>query len=75
MEYIQAGRFLSGYDENEDLRYLIDHLGTKTFMYASDYPHSDAEWERVHNTKELKTLSIEEKSAILGNNAARFYKI
>lgn len=75
MEYVQSGRFLSGYDEDEDLRYLIDHLGTKSFMYASDYPHSDAEWGRVHNTKALETLSAQEKSAILGDNAARFYKI
>lgn len=75
MEYIREGRFLTGYDEDEDLRYLIDHLGPKTFMYASDYPHGDTEWERVHNTKALERLSVEEKSAILGDNAARFYKI
>lgn len=75
MEYIEEGRFLSGYDEDEDLRYLLDRLGLKTFMYASDYPHSDTEWDRVHNTKALKTLSNEEKNAILGDNAARFYKM
>jgi predicted TIM-barrel fold metal-dependent hydrolase len=75
MDYIQSGRFLSGYDEDEDMRYLIDHLGAKTFMYASDYPHSDTEWDRVPNTKKLKSLGDEEKGAILGNNAARFYKI
>jgi predicted TIM-barrel fold metal-dependent hydrolase len=44
-------------------------------MYASDYPHSDTEWERVPSTKALETISAEEKSAILGENAARFYKI
>lgn len=75
MEYIQSGRFLSGYDEHEDLRYLIDHLGAKTFMYASDYPHGDTEWERARETKTLSTLSDTEKSAILGDNAARFYKL
>ena len=72
-EYIQSGRFLSGYSEHEDLRYLIDHLGPRTFMYASDYPHGDTEWERVHETRELTTLTQEEKDDILGNNAARFY--
>ena len=75
MEYIQNGRFLSGYDEQEDLRYLIDHLGAKTFMYASDYPHGDTEWERVHETMKLDNLSEPEKSAILADNAARFYNI
>jgi predicted TIM-barrel fold metal-dependent hydrolase len=75
MEYIKSGRFLTGYDEHEDLRYLIDRLGAKTFMYASDYPHSDTEWERVPSTKALETISAEEKSAILGENAVRFYKI
>ncbi len=44
-------------------------------MYASDYPHSDTEWERVASTEELETISAEEKSAILRENAARFYKI
>jgi predicted TIM-barrel fold metal-dependent hydrolase len=75
MEYIQSGRFLSGYDEHEDLRYLIDHLGARTFMYASDYPHGDTEWERVHETMKLDNLSEPEKSAILADNAARFYNI
>jgi predicted TIM-barrel fold metal-dependent hydrolase len=75
MEYIKSGRFLTGYDEHEDLRYLIDRLGAKTFMYASDYPHSDTEWQRVPSTKALETISAEEKSAILGENAVRFYNI
>jgi predicted TIM-barrel fold metal-dependent hydrolase len=75
MEYIQSGRFLSGYSEHEDLRYLIDNLGAKTFMYASDYPHGDTEWDRVHNTRALKTLSAAEKDILLGSNAARSYKL
>jgi len=75
MEYIQSGRFLSGYSEHEDLRYLIDRLGPKTFMYASDYPHGDTEWERAKETKAMTTLTDEEKSAILCDNAARFYKL
>ncbi len=75
MEYIQSGRFLSGYSEHEDLRYLIDHLGSKTFMYASDYPHGDTEWERVNETRAMGTLTDKEKEAILEHNAARFYKL
>ncbi|MFQ5916693.1 MAG: amidohydrolase family protein [Candidatus Binatia bacterium] len=75
MDYIQSGRFLSGYSEHEDLRYLIDHLGSKTFMYASDYPHGDTEWERVNETRAMGTLTGKEKDAILEHNAARFYKL
>ncbi len=75
MEYIKSGRFLSGYSEHEDLRYLIDHLGSKTFMYASDYPHGDTEWERVKETRAMSTLTGKEKEAILEYNAARFYKL
>ncbi len=74
-DYIRSGRFLSGYSEHEDLRYLIDHLGPRTFMYASDYPHGDTEWERVQETRALASLTQEEKDDILGNNAARFYKL
>ncbi len=47
----------------------------RTFMYASDYPHGDTEWERVQETQALENLAREEKDDILGNNAARFYKL
>ncbi len=44
-------------------------------MYASDYPHGDTEWERAKKTKAMTTLTDEEKTAILCDNAARFYKL
>jgi predicted TIM-barrel fold metal-dependent hydrolase len=74
-EYIQSGRFLSGYSEHEDLRYLIDHLGPRTFMYASDYPHSDMDWGRVDAIKSNDSITREERDALLGGNAQRFYKL
>lgn len=40
-EDILEGRILSGFEGDENLRSIIDQLGSKGFMYASDYPHGD----------------------------------
>ena len=41
-------------------------------MYASDYPHSDMEWNRVQAIKGSEALSGAEKADLLGENARRF---
>lgn len=74
-EYIQAGRILTGFEEEEDLRLVIDQIGAGALMYASDYPHGDMDWERVPEVKKLEHLTPSEKAALLGDNARRFYKL
>ena len=69
------GRLLSGFEEDENLRPIIDQLGSKGFMYASDYPHSDMNWGRVQAIKGAEALTNEEKRALLGDNARRFYNL
>jgi predicted TIM-barrel fold metal-dependent hydrolase len=45
-------------------------------MYASDYPHDDAEFPRsVEEIRERKDISDEVKAKILGANALRFYRL
>jgi predicted TIM-barrel fold metal-dependent hydrolase len=44
-------------------------------MYASDYPHSDMEWNRVEAIKGSEALTGAEKADILGENARRFYNL
>ena len=44
-------------------------------MYASDYPHSDMEWGRVQAIKGSEALTSAEKTALLGENARRFYNL
>jgi predicted TIM-barrel fold metal-dependent hydrolase len=75
LDYIREGRIYSGFESDEDLRHVIDTLGAECLMYASDYPHGDMSWTRVPETKALTTLSEAEKAALLGTNAARFYKL
>ena len=74
-EDILEGRILSGFEGDENLRSIIDQLGSKGFMYASDYPHSDMEWGRVQAIKESAALTSAEKAALLGENARRFYNL
>ncbi|MBI3077622.1 MAG: amidohydrolase, partial [Deltaproteobacteria bacterium] len=73
--YIAASRILTGFEQEEDLRLIIDQIGAQALMYASDYPHGDMDWERVHAVKALKGLAESEKAALLGDNARRFYKL
>jgi predicted TIM-barrel fold metal-dependent hydrolase len=75
IEDILEGRILSGFETDENLRSIIDQLGSKAFMYASDYPHSDMEWNRVHAIKGSEALTDSEKADLLGGNARRFYNL
>ena len=64
-----------GFESDENMRSIIDQLGSKGFMYASDYPHSDMEWGRVQAIKGYESLTSTEKAALLGENARRFYNL
>jgi predicted TIM-barrel fold metal-dependent hydrolase len=75
IEDILEGRILSGFETDENLRAIIDQLGSKGFMYASDYPHSDMEWNRVQAIKGSEALTGAEKADLLGENARRFYNL
>ena len=75
MEDILEGRILSGFETDENLRVILDQLGSKGFMYASDYPHSDMEWNRVQAIQGSEVLSSAEKADLLGENARRFYNL
>jgi len=75
MEDILAGRILSGFEDDENLRAVIDQVGAGSLMYASDYPHSDMDWGRVAAIKNNDSITREERAALLGGNAQRFYKL
>jgi predicted TIM-barrel fold metal-dependent hydrolase len=75
LEDILEGRILSGFETDENLRSIIDQLGSKALMYASDYPHSDMEWNRVQAIKGSEALTGAEKADLLGGNACRFYNL
>ena len=55
---------------------MVEHLGADYFIWASDYPHIDASFGVVRELKErLAPLSEEARRKILGQNAARFYRL
>jgi predicted TIM-barrel fold metal-dependent hydrolase len=76
-EYMRSGRcYYHTEPEEKGLVYAIEVLGDDQIMYASDYPH----WDCMHPDsarilQERTDLSASTKRKILGDNAARFYKL
>jgi predicted TIM-barrel fold metal-dependent hydrolase len=79
VEYITSGRVLIGVEGSEEtLAYLVKRVGAHAFAYASDYPHEVdfvAAKHEIQEMAERPDLTKEEKQAILGGNAKRFFKL
>jgi len=54
---------------------VINTVGDKCIMYASDYPHGDSKWPETVSRIRSAGLSAEAQERILGANAARLYNI
>ncbi len=55
---------------------VVDHMGADHFVWASDYPHVDADFGVVDEIrKHLAGLSAEAQRKVLGENALRFYEL
>ncbi len=53
---------------------VIEHIGADYFLWASDYPHIDADFGVVKELKErIAPLPETEQRKVLGENAIRFY--
>jgi len=76
-EYLREGRIYFHAHEKEPLLPVICEMGLEDqLMYASDYPHDDAEFPgSVELVRRRKDISDEVKAKILGSNAARFYRL
>jgi len=76
-EYIKSGRIFFHAHEKEPLLPLVCEMGLENqLMYASDYPHDDAEFPHsVEEMRQRKDISDEAKGKILGANALRFYRL
>jgi predicted TIM-barrel fold metal-dependent hydrolase len=50
-------------------------IGVGVLMWGSDYPHPEGSWpntaQRLHDS--FDGVSVEDRDAILGRNAAQFY--
>lgn len=78
--HIRAGRIFVGFDcDDSGLGFAVRKAGPEPFLFASDFPHEifDAKVCR-HELDELlarEDLSLAEKEAVVGANAARLYKL
>jgi predicted TIM-barrel fold metal-dependent hydrolase len=78
-EYMADGRVLIGCEgEDESMPYVIQRAGHEAFAYSSDYPHEvdlvDAR-RQIEETAERADLTREQKAAVLGGNARRFFRL
>jgi len=55
------------------LEHVIDYIGPKQIMYASDYPHWD--YDEPHVITDLSFLDSAEKRSVLGDNATEVFSI
>jgi uncharacterized protein len=78
-DYFRSGRIFVGCEGNEKaLAYAIERVGPEPFMFASDFPHEialDNCMEEINEIVQRTDLEDDHKTAILGDNARRFYKI
>ena len=75
-EYVRQGRVLVSCEPDEHaIVYVCERVGSDKILYASDYPHWDADFPNtVRAISERDDLTDEAKDNILGANAARFFR-
>ncbi len=77
---IREGRFFVGFDLGEEmLGYAVKRAGREAFLYASDFPHEgfspDHARHEIQEILDREDLDDEDKRAVLGGNAKRFYSL
>jgi len=73
-DYMAEGRLVVSCEGEKHLPHALSGLGVGNIVYASDYPHWDAEFPNtVRHIADRDDLTDAEKDAVLGGNAARVY--
>ncbi|HWO41997.1 MAG TPA: amidohydrolase family protein [Candidatus Eisenbacteria bacterium] len=76
---IKEGRLAIGIEGGEtDLPYAIKIAGERAFMFSSDFPHEvnvQTVTREIRELRENDAITESAKSAILRDNAARFYNL
>jgi predicted TIM-barrel fold metal-dependent hydrolase len=76
LDYLRGGNLYVGFEVDEQLLpHVIGMLGEDRFIYASDIPHGDREWDSVTKLQSRTDLSDEAKRKLLVDNGRRFYRI
>jgi uncharacterized protein len=74
MDYVQGGNVYFGFEVDDRLLpQAIDLVGDDRFIYASDIPHGDREWDSVKTLRQRKDVSADAKTKLLVTNGRRFY--
>ena len=66
------------YEEDDVGLQLIDHIGARNVMWASDYPHGDSTWPRSREAiveSALARLDGDDRRKVVCDNAATLYRI
>jgi hypothetical protein len=77
-ELIERGQIYVTFGcEDPFLGLYVEHFGAASVLFASDYPHWDAEWPGcVDAARRLAApLGDETVAAVMGENARRFYRL
>jgi uncharacterized protein len=73
-EHLFGGRcFISFEAEEEIVPAAAAIIGDGQLLYASDYPHYDADWEALDKIVDRKDLTDDQKRLFLGENARRLF--
>lgn len=76
MEYLQRGNlYFTAEVEDSILPQVIELVGEKQIVFASDMPHGDRDRFASRLLRDRKDLSASAKSYILENNPCRLYKL
>jgi predicted TIM-barrel fold metal-dependent hydrolase len=76
---LRAGRIFAGFDCDDDgLNTAVEKGGNQAFLFGSDFPHEVFDAAKCrHEIDELlarNDLTPEDKEAVLGGNALKFYR-
>jgi predicted TIM-barrel fold metal-dependent hydrolase len=68
--------FISGDPDETAAPYIIDHVGSDCFLWATDYPHPDhpGTWARALE-RLVAPLGADTRAKLLGRNVARIYRL
>ena len=77
LKHMDEGRIYIGCEGDElDIAYAVKTMGSKPFLFSSDFPHevtNETCKEEIHELQENKTIAADAKADILRKNAERFY--
>jgi len=76
-EWFREGRAFVTCETEEDLPYLLRHIGEDGLMLSSDYPHGDPSSDESYVDKLRMRQDVAErvKAKLLGDNAARLFRL